>query len=180
MAMEKLRRATPAMHCQVEIIIKKIIIILLHLNVALSWVKVFAITQISPLFCFQVPSQVCPTSSVSGGKIEGVVSTRRFPAAASPPPHPSAHLCTAWAASNAASWTRASTCCKNNLTGTHINGFRKKIQTSSGFLFLFFWEVAPKNASDNYCVQIGDSYVNGYRNDHAAAAETNGSGPPRL
>lgn len=39
----------------------------------------------------QVHSQVCPTSLVSGGRVEGVVSTRKFPAAAWPPPRPSTH-----------------------------------------------------------------------------------------
>lgn len=43
----------------------------------------------------QVHSQVCPTSLVSGARVGGAVSTRRFPAAAWPPPLPSTRRCTA-------------------------------------------------------------------------------------
>lgn len=70
----------------------------------------------------QVPSRVCPTSLVSGGRVGGVVSTSRFPAAAWPPRRPSTRRCTAWAGSNATSWTRAWTCCRNSSTG--ITGWK--------------------------------------------------------
>lgn len=72
----------------------------------------------------QVPSQACPTSLVSGGRVAvaAAVSTRRFPAAAWPPHRPLTRHCTAWADSNETSWTRAWTCCRNSWTG--ITGWK--------------------------------------------------------
>lgn len=68
----------------------------------------------------QVHSPACPTSLVSGGRVGGAVSTRKFPAAAWPPPLPSTRRCTAWANSNATSWTHAWTCSRSSSTG--VNG----------------------------------------------------------
>lgn len=76
------------------------------------------------LSLLQVPSQGFPTSSVSGERVGEVVSTRRSPAAAWPPHRCSTHLFTAWLHSNAASWTLALTCCRNNLTGAVLSCLR--------------------------------------------------------
>lgn len=92
----------------------------------------------------QVHSQACLTSLVSGGRVGGVVSTRRFPAAAWPPRHPSTLHCTAWVASNATSWTHAWTCCRNSSTGTtsYISGC---VPLCALVLLLFFCFVLDRS-----------------------------------
>lgn len=76
------------------------------------------------VFLLQAPSQGFPTSSVSGERVGEVVSTRRSPAAAWPPPRSSTLLFTAWLDSNATSWNLALTCCRNNWTGAVLSPIR--------------------------------------------------------
>lgn len=117
MVMLTQRLGTPATPCQVHK--NKIISHITHITHVLVPAHKRTLTLFTSTFqLLQVHCQVCLTSLTFGGRVGGVVNTRRFLAAAWPPHHPSTRRWTAWAASNAASWIHAWTCCRNSSTGT--------------------------------------------------------------